>query len=71
MHAEAPLSWKLVAPEEKMQKNLRKITHIICLQACKGIPSWKPVAPEVKNSFMHAGDSLPVCLCEVLQSLPD
>ena len=29
-------SW--LHPRKKMQKNLRKITHIICLQACKGIP---------------------------------
>ena len=49
MHAGAPLSWKPVTPEEKMQKNQRKITHI-CMHACMlGAPlSGKPVTPEEK-----------------------
>ena len=37
MHAGAPLSWKPVTPEEKMQRNERKITHI-CMHACWGTP---------------------------------
>ena len=71
MHAEAPLIWKLVAHEEKMQKHLRKLHILYACRHAKAFLSWKPVAPEVKNAFMHAGDSLPVCLCEVLQSLPE
>ena len=39
MHAGAPLSWKPVTPEGKLQKNPGKITHI-CMHACMlGHPS--------------------------------
>ena len=50
---------------------MKHYTYMYACMLAAAPLSWKPVAPEVKNAFMHAGDSLPVRLCEVLQSLPE
>ena len=62
-------SW--LHPRKKCRKIQEKLHILYACRHAKAFLSWKPVAPEVKNAFMHAGDSLPVRLCEVLQSLPE
>ena len=46
MHATASLSWKPIAPEEKMCKMINKFNIYACMHAGASL-SWKSVAPGV------------------------
>ena len=54
MHAGEPLNGNPVAPEEKMQKKILKITHVL-MHACRGIPQLEASCTSGKVARMHAG----------------